>query len=299
MKILDNLTYVFSADNAPQAHAEDGEVLAFKTQDCFAGQICKESDRVDELDLTKANPTAGPLYIDGAEPGDVLAVDILDIQVGDRGFACSIPEVGALADQSEMRTRVLEIKDGLVHFQGMKWPVDPMVGVIGLAPAEGEIACGLIGPHGGNMDSKKICKGSRVYFPVRQPGGLLQMGDLHASMGDGEVSGTGIEIPGQVLVRVNLVKDFDLNWPVTETEDFWYVNAMGQDFPEAFLAASKELARLMEGAYPLDKTDAFIYLSLQGDVGVNQYVHPVDGEMPSVRFGIPKTSYAKPLIRKK
>lgn len=298
MKILDNLNYVFSKDNKPVCTVAPGEILTFKTADCFANQVKDESFTMDKLDLTKANPTAGPAYIDGAEPGDVIAVDILDIKVGDRGFACSIPEVGPLAKFSEMRTRIFEIENEYVKFHKMKWKINPMVGVIGLAPEEGEIACGHAYKHGGNLDSKKIAKGSTVYLPVEHAGGLLQIGDLHASMGDGEVSGTGIEVPGEVVVRVNLIKDFDLRWPVIETRDKWYVNGVGENFSEAFLAASEELLRLMKPTYPLDETDIFIYLSLQGDIEINQYVHPVEGEMPSVRYGVPKTEYAKALIKR-
>lgn len=299
MKVLDNLNYVFSKDNEVVARIKPGEVLCFNTCDCFARQVKDESFTIDKIDFTKANPTAGPAYIEGAEVGDVIAVDILDIQVEDQGFACSIPATGILADQAEMRTRIFKINDGQVDFNGIKWHIDPMIGVIGLAPAEGEIACGFAGDHGGNLDSKKIKKGARVYLPVRHPGGLLQIGDLHATMGDGEVSGTGIEVSGQVLVRVNLIKDFDLRWPVVETEDRWFVNGVGPDFDTAYKNAADELARLMKDAYPLDLTDIFIYLSIQGDLEINQYVHPVEGEMPVVRFSIPKTDYAKDLVRKK
>lgn len=299
MKVLDNLNYVFSKDNEVVARVQDGEVLCFNTCDCFARQVQDESFTFDKIDFTKANPTAGPAYIEGAEVGDVIAVDILDIQVEDQGFACSIPKIGILADQAEMRTRIFKINKGQVDFKGIKWQIDPMIGVIGLAPEQGEIACGFAGDHGGNLDSKKIKKGSRVYLPVRHPGGLLQIGDLHATMGDGEVSGTGIEISGQVLVRVNLIKDFDLRWPVVETKDRWFVNGVGPDFDTAYKNAANELARLMKDAYPLDLTDIFIYLSIQGDLEINQYIHPMDGEMPVVRFSIPKTDYAKDLVRKK
>lgn len=299
MKTIDNLNYVFSKDNEPVYTAKPGEILCFKTSDCFENQVKDESQTMDKLDLNRANPTGGPVFIEGAEAGDVIAIDILDILIEDKGFACSIPEVGPLANISEMRTRLVSIENGFANFRGIKWKVDPMIGVIGLAPEEGDIACGLANKHGGNLDSKKIVKGSRVYLPVKHPGGLLQIGDLHASMGDGEISGTGIEVPGEVIVRVNLIKDFELNWPATETKDYWYVNGVGKDFAEAYLEASHELARLMKTAYPLDETDIFIYLSLQGNIEINQYVHPVDGEMPSVRFGVPKTEYAKPLIEMK
>lgn len=296
MQVINNAVYAFSKENAPVATATAGEILTFKTQDCFGQQITSEDQLVHELDLSKANPTAGPVYVEGAMPGDVLVVDILDIQVAEYGFACSIGGTGPLADQSEVRTKIISIEHGVASYNDMRWPIDPMIGVIGTAPAEGEIPCGFAGDHGGNMDSAIIRKGSKVYLPVRVAGGLLQIGDLHATMGDGEVSGTGIEVSGEVLARVSLIKEFELHWPVTETTDAWYVNATAPAYGDSLVAAANELGRLMEPVYGWDMTDIFIYLSLQGNVGVNQGVYPVDGQMINLRFGIPKSLDKKPLI---
>ena len=92
-----------------------------------------------------------------------------------------------------------------------------MIGVIGCAPSGPDVIDGYVGSHGGNMDCKLITKGTRLYFPVRVEGALLQMGDVHAAMGDGELCGTGIEIPAEITVRVSLLKNFELHWPVLET----------------------------------------------------------------------------------
>ena len=296
VKIIDKSVYTFSKDNQPFCNAQPGEVLLFCTMDCFGGQFTSEDQLVDDLDLTKANPAAGPVFVEGAEPGDVLVVDVLDITVGDVGFACSMGEAGPLYDICELRTRMMPIVDGCVQFNDIRWPINPMVGVMGTAPAGEAVATGHAGDHGGNMDSKKITKGARVYFPVRVPGALLQMGDIHATMGDGEICGTGVEIAGEILVRISLIKSFALNWPVTETEDNWYVNAKGKDYDESLILASKELCRLMEPAYGWDATDIFIYLSLQGDVEINQACRPMHDDMVNVRVGIPKTAGKKPLI---
>lgn len=296
MQVVDNVMYAFSKDNEPLITAKSGEVLCFKTQDCFGEQIKSESQLVHELDLERANPTAGPVFLESAKPGDVLVVDILDIQVESPGFACSIGETGPLADVSETRTKLIPIQDGIATYNDIQWQVEPMIGVIGTAPGEGSISCGFAGNHGGNMDSAKIKKGARLYLPVRVDGGLLQIGDLHASMGDGEVSGTGIEVSGQVIVRVSLLKEFELHWPVTETENTWYVNSTASSYEEALVAASKELARLMEPVYGWDVTDIFMYLSVQGNVEINQGVFPVYSPMMTLRFGIPKTIGKAPLI---
>jgi len=296
MKIIDKSVYVFSKDTPPFCTAAPGEVLLFRTMDCFGEQFTSEDQLVEELDLTKANPAAGPVYIEGAEPGDVLAVDILDIKVADTGFACSMGETGPLHDISELRTRMLPVINGCVHFNDILWPIRPMIGVIGTAPAGEDVACGYADNHGGNMDSRMISKGARVYFPVRVPGALLQMGDIHATMGDGEICGTGVEISGEILVRTTLIKNFELNWPVTEKEDWWYVNAKGKDYDESLVIGCKEMCRLMQPVYNWDPTDIFIYLSLQGNIEINQAARPIHDEMVNVRVGIPKTPGKKPLI---
>lgn len=296
MKIIDKSVYAFSKSNEPLAEATSGEVLLFKTIDCFGGQFTSETQLVHDLDLSTANPAAGPVFVKDAEPGDVLAVDILDIQVADKGFACSMGESGPLHDVSELRTRMFPVKDGWVSYNDIQWQIDPMIGVIGTAPAEGEIPCGFAGDHGGNMDNRLIKKGARVYFPVRVAGGLLQMGDLHATMGDGELSGTGIEISGEVIARITLIKNFELNWPVLETPDKWYVNATGKDYDDSLSLGCHELERLMEPVFGWDATDIFIYLSVQGFVEVNQGCRPMHDDMVTLRVGIPKVAGKKPLI---
>lgn len=296
MKIIDKSVYTFSKDNAPFCTAQPGEVLLFRSMDCFGEQFTSETQLVEELDLTKANPAAGPVYIEGAEAGDVLVVDILDIQVKDRGFSCSMGETGPLADICQLRTRMLPIENGCVKFNDVVWPIRPMIGVIGTAPAGDPVPTGLAGDHGGNMDSRMISKGARMYFPVRSAGALLQMGDIHATMGDGEICGTGVEISGEILVRTSLIKNFDLRWPVTEKDDWWYVNSMGRDYDESLAIGCKEMCRLMEPVYGWDATDIFIYLSVQGNVEINQACRPVHDDMVNVRVGIPKIPGKKPLI---
>jgi amidase len=289
----------FSKDNAPVYTAEPGEVMLFQTLDCFGGQIKSEDQVLKELDLSKANPGAGPVYIKGAEKGDVLVVDILDITVEELGVACVLTGLGPLADKCDVRTRQIPVKDGVASFQGVNWHVDPMIGVIGTAPAEGAVPNGFAGNHGGNMDSKLVKKGARLYFPVRVPGALLHMGDIHASQGDGELCGHGIEIPGEIMVKVSLIKGVELNWPLTETRDYWYVNTTSTNYEDSQVMACEELARLACPAYGWDITDFFIYLSLQGELEVNQGLLPMmppNPPMINVRVGIPKLANKKRLI---
>jgi len=296
MKVIDRSVHTFSKDTAPFCTAQPGELLLFRTMDCFNDRITSEDQLMGQVKLPPSNPAAGPVFVEGAEPGDVLVVDVLDITVGESGVVCTMKNSGPLHDVCQLRTRILPIVNDCVEFNGLRWPIDPMVGVMGTAPAGNPVAAGLAGSHGGNMDSKKITKGARVYFPVQVPGALLQMGDIHATMGDGEICGTGVEVAGEILVRVSLIKNFALNWPVTETKDRWYVNTKGKDYDDSLILAARELSRLMEPVYGWDVTDIFLYLSMQGDVEVNQSCRPLSFDMVNVRLGIPKIPGQKPLI---
>ncbi len=296
MKIIDKSVYTFSKDNAPFTAAEAGEELLFCSMDCFSGKVTSEDFKPRDLDLSAVNPAAGPVYIEGAEPGDVLAVDILDIKTGTQGVSGTVKGLGPMTENIETRMRIMPVSEGRVHFKDVSWPLDPMVGVMGTAPAEGSIACGHAGNHGGNMDSNLIKKGARVYFPVRVKGALLQMGDVHATMGNGEISGTGVETAGEIRVNTALIKNFELNWPVTETGDRWYVNVTGKEYEEALILACNEMCRLMEPVYGWDETDIFIYLSVQGSVEINQGIKPDSSDMFNLRLGIPKMAEKTPLI---
>lgn len=297
MKIIDKSVYNFSKDNAPVINADEGELLLFKTMDCFSNRLKTEEDLITDLSYSYdvANPAAGPVYINGAEPGDVLVVDILDIKVAPQGVISTCEGVGPFHDDMEIRTRVVPITDGVAEFNGVKFPIDPMIGVIGTAPSGADVIDGYPGNHGGNMDSKLIKKGARVYFPVRVAGGLLQMGDIHATMGDAELCGTGIEIPGEILVKVSIIKNFELNWPVTETATHWYINACADNFDDALKNASYETRRLLMNITGWDKTDTYMYMSVQCDVEINQACVPC--EVPMIlRFGVPKLTQFRPLI---
>ncbi|MDR1540613.1 MAG: acetamidase/formamidase family protein [Clostridiales bacterium] len=286
MQIVEKISYSFSKSNSPSNTACDGETLAFKTVDCYGGNSV-----LGEMPIYtpgKANGASGPVFVAGAQPGDALAVDIFDISVGRCGFIHASSRSGPLRAVCEDRTKLVHVKDGAVEFNGISWNAKPMIGVIGVAPEDGAISSFLAGRHGGNMDSKLIAKGAKVYLPVRVPGALLQIGDLHASMGDGEVCGTGIEIAGLVTARVKLVKSAELHWPLTETSAGWHINAAGATVESAMTSAAHELARLLCKAWGWDATDAFMYLSVRGDAGINQCCVPCDNVQVVVRFSIPK-----------
>ena len=289
MKIIKGMECVFSKKNQSVETIKPGEIVEFHTIDCFGGQVKSEEQFITEIDFSLANPTAGPVYIEGAQNGDVLIVDIIDIEVAKTGISCIVPGMGPLKDQSTLRTKVFQIENDYSMFNDVKMKIEPMIGVIGVAPKDEDIPTGLTGSHGGNMDSRLIKKGSRVYLPVSTNGALLQIGDLHAVMGDGELCGTGLEVDGKVVVKVELIKNFELNYPVTQTNDKWYVNSTGKDYDDSLVKGVQEMTRLMTPVYNWDVEDISIYLSLQGSVEVNQGIRPdPHGGMVNLRIGIPK-----------
>ena len=297
MKTIVSQVYTFSKDNEPCETIQPGEVLKFMTMDCFSNKITGEDVTMNDLDYgyDVANPAAGPVFVEGAEAGDVLVVDIYDIQVADEGTIATDDHCGPLFETTDYRTKKIKISDGMADFNGVKFPIDPMIGVIGTAPDGEDIIDGYVGSHGGNIDNKRITKGARLYFPVRVPGALLQMGDVHAAMGDAELCGTGIEIPAEITVKVSLVKGFELNWPVLETHEKWYVNACAQEYNEALVNASKELQRLLMGVTGWDAIEAYMYMSVQSDVEINQGCKPCEVQL-SLRIGTPKLPQFPPLI---
>ncbi len=214
--------YAMSAANQPVARVSSGETLVFETLDCFENQIQEECQYLSGIDWNHINPATGPVFVEGAMPGDLLKVHILDIRVAEKGTMTATPGEGAVGDLlTKEYTKIIRVKDGKAHFSD-KIVLDarPMIGVIGTAPANGEtIPTGTPGTHGGNMDNRRITKGTTLYLPVNVEGALLAMGDLHALMSDGEVLICGLEIPGEVEVTVEVVKDANLPVPVLVTEN--------------------------------------------------------------------------------
>jgi len=294
--MIESYVYSFSPNNKPAIKVAKGATVTFKTLDCFSNQIKSEEQLITSIDFNRVNPASGPVYVEGAEPGDVLVADILEIEVGEMGIASTLPETGPLCDKVEgARTKIIPIKNGKAIFNDIEFPINPMIGVIGVAPEKGEVPCGFPGNHGGNLDCNKIVAGSRVYFPVRTPGVLFQLGDLHASMGDGEICGTGIEIFGKVTVKLDLIKNVALDWPVLETREMWYVIASDHQFETALKFASEQMQLLVSRAYGWDMTDVYLYLSVRGSFEICQGCKPSD--FPTVvRVGVPKIDEKPRLI---
>lgn len=280
----DSWIAVHSRNNPPAAYAEDGDLVEFLTRDCYNRSVTEESMPIEiQTKGQPDNPSTGPLYVQGAEPGDVLAVDVLDIEVADHGVVAV--GCGPFQEEGPEEFHILKIRDGEVNWKGVPIPVDPMIGVIGTAMEDRDVPTMRAFPGGGNMDCRLIKKGARVYLPVRVSGALLSIGDVHAVMGDGEVDGTGLEVDGRVLVRVRILKGFELHWPVVETVDAWYVNTCGDTCDEAIRAGYLELRRLLAIAHGWSLSEAGIYMTLQCRLSCNQAcLEPRD----TFRTGVPK-----------
>jgi amidase len=164
-----------------------------------------------------------------------------------------------------------------------------MVGVVGVATDRETLSNGLAGRHGGTLDDHLHGKGARIFFPVRQPGGMFGVGDMHASMGDGEVCFTGVEIAGEVDIRFDLLKGQQATWPVSELSDRWVPHATADTYEEALALVCEEASRLLVDQWGFTIEDAFIFLSVACDAGVAQACKPAPGGFGTIaRFSIPK-----------
>lgn len=274
---------------APVAHLTPGATIRLETADCFADQIQGPSDVARGLDWDTVNPATGPVYVDGAEAGDVLAVHIERLVVADHGVMCTGGDWGVLGDRiDELTWRFLKIADDQAHWDdGPSFAIRPMIGVIGVAPAGADVPCGTPGSHGGNMDTRLIGEGATLYLPVAVPGALLAAGDLHAAMGDGEVAVTGVEVAGAVTLRVSLRRDLKLTDPLLENDELVATIASAETLDEAAKMATVAMADLLHDRLGLDLADAVMLMSAVGHVRISQMVDP----LRTVRFEMPKATY--------
>ncbi|HOL16125.1 MAG TPA: acetamidase/formamidase family protein [Bacillota bacterium] len=289
------MIYSFRPEMACVDKVKPGDTFKVKTNDCFFGQITSEAQDIHAIDMSKVNPATGPIYVEGAEQGDLLKVEVLDIEVDSQGVACILPGEGLLENRvAKPHIRVMPVKDGRVQFGDLLIPIKPMIGVIGLAPshAEGEWPTDTPWKHGGNMDTTDIAKGSALFLPVSQRGALLALGDCHALMGDGEVGVSGCEIAAEVTLRVDLIKGKAASWPLLETGDYTMVIASGDTLEEATFNAVDETVKYLQKALALSWEDAYILSSLVVDIKINQVVNP----KKTIRAAIPKSLIKTDLI---
>jgi amidase len=289
--------FALAADAAPAARVADGAGIELETADCFSDQIRHPDDRLETVDWDQINPATGPVFVEGAQPGDTLAVLIERLATADQGVVAVSDEFGVLADRiAGTECRVVPIEGGFARLSGgLRVALRPMIGVIGVAPAGAAVPTGTPGPHGGNMDTAIIGEGATVYLPVAVPGALLAVGDLHAAMGDGEICGTGVEVAGRVTLRVTVRRDLHVVNPLVETDDAIATIASAPTLDEAAELATRDMADLLGALLGLSAVDATMLMSVAGDLRVSQVVDP----LRTARFTLPKsvlTHYGRPLL---
>ena len=344
---------------------EPGDLVHVETNDCFHGKIRPETTQagtyvngsiLDSLPTKFRNPVTGPIFVKGAQPGDILAISLLDIRPKGVGVACcgswggqlscwmtknsatlkffDLSNGGSIVTMREeeengdgsnmycqplrsgsMPPRIKQKRLGPISFEA-----SPMLGVIGVAPEKDNDPIGTMpaGKHGGNLDDPCNGIGATIYIPIHHEGGLFSIGDMHASQGDGEIAGSGIEIGGDVLLKCAILKHKDLynsdhgdkqqhnqnneteeldeldvsllqlEYPLTETPTHWITHGVTVcDIPQTTSIACQEAAKILIGQWGFTKEEAFCFLSVRGNLGLCQACHPDKGTQIA-KMSVPK-----------
>lgn len=261
----------------PSAICESGETVIFETRDCYDDSVTSEERPLGDREDALGNPATGPLYINGADAGDVLKVEILDISLHSRGVMCASFSWGIFAGRlPEAKAVMYEIEGDKIRFDDtLLLDCCPMIGVIGTAPAGEGIATSVPDVHGRNMDCRKIGAGTVLYLPVAVPGALLSMGDLHALMGDGEVFGCGLEIAGTVTVRVSVLKENPIPTPFLITRDAVITIQSAATVFEAGKTAARLMEEFVRRVTGLEEVKSEMLMSLVSHMSVCQIVNPL------------------------
>jgi amidase len=283
-------TYTFSAEHPPALRIQPGETIVLEALDALDDQIHSDEDSATRIDLSHVNAATGPVYVEGARPGDTLVAEILDIQPWDRGAALIIPGFGFLQDIIPgPYTKVFRLAgDGTARYgDKIRLPFKPMIGTIGVAPLE-PITTLSSGPHGGNLDTTDIKVGAKVFLPVFVEGALFGLGDVHSTMGDGEVCGTGIECGAEVTVRLDVRRDMPIQWPRIESEaEIMTVASAEEGLEEAIRIALQDMIGWLRHDKGLSAEEAYVLVSMVGDVRISQIVDPA----VTARVAVPKAVF--------
>jgi len=280
----------WNKDNPPAARIAPGETVEFHPVDSSGGQLNAKSTLADlsRLDFAKVNPVAGPVYVEGAEPGDAIKVTLLDFAPSGWAWTAIVPGFGLL--QSDFTEAALhmwkyekDFRTPAMYGPGARVPLKPFCGTIGLAPAEA-------GPHsivpprrmGGNMDIRDMAAGTELYLPVEVEGGLFSVGDTHATQGDGEVCGTAIESPCSLAAKFELVKGANLAFPRFTTpgpvarhmdvKGYEVTTGIGPDLMAGAKAAVAGMVELLSRRYNMKPVDAYMLCSVCGDLRISEIV---------------------------
>lgn len=285
---LDDAKTLFSFDKdlEPVLKVPSGETVRIRTKDCFGNQLQGPEDQLSEIDWEAINPVTGPIYVEGAVAGGTLKVHIDNIELDAQTSSCTGKDEGVCGDRfSDWVTHFCKVEDGKVVWdERLSIPLAPMIGVIGVAPEGEPVNCGTPGKHGGNMDNTAIAAGATLYFPVAVDGALFGCGDMHAVMGDGEVSVSGAEVAGYATVTLTALPELSVPNPLIENETHFGIIVSAESLDKASELAVQQMVDLLASHTNESEADLVMLLSLVADVRVCQMVDPEK----TVRFMVPK-----------
>ena len=285
---LDDAKTLFSFDKdlEPVLKVPSGETVRIRTKDCFGNQLQGPEDQLSEIDWEAINPATGPIYVEGAVAGGTLKVHIDNIELDAQTSSCTGKDEGVCGDRfSDWATHFCKVEDGKVVWdERLSIPLAPMIGVIGVAPDGEPVNCGTPGKHGGNMDNTAIAAGATLYFPVAVDGALFGCGDMHAVMGDGEVSVSGAEVAGYATVTLTALSELSVPNPLIENDTHFGIIVSAESLDKASELAVQQMVDLLASRTNESEADLVMLLSLVADVRVCQMVDPEK----TVRFMVPK-----------
>jgi acetamidase/formamidase len=280
----------WDARNEPVVRIRPGDVVHMATDDFAGGQIQRDAGHEDllSLDFDAIYPLAGPVFVEGAEPGDALAVEVLDLRPADWGWACIIPGFGLLPEEEfpEPYLKVFDLTTGdtTTLTDGVEVPVEPFLGTMGVCPA-GARSVPIPPPHagGGNIDLRHVTAGATLLLPVLEPGALFSAGDAHAAQGDGEVAISGIETAMEFSLRFELHKGLSIPAPqlrrpagsLTPRADDggWYATfGVEPDLMEGSRQAVRAMIDHLGHERGLSREDAYVLCSVAGDLKITEVV---------------------------
>ena len=280
--------YTIGPYSDPVLHIKPGDRVVVDTRDAFEGAVKTEQDLPSKvLRMPFVNPQNGPIMVDGADKGDVLAVYIESMAPrgpNPRGTCAMIPQFGALsgtnltallADSLPEIVRKIDVDENGVYWsKRVTLPYRPHIGTLSCSPEIDSINTLTPDSHGGNMDLPDMGPGSITYLPVRTAGARLFIGDAHACQGDGEVCGTAVEYPSTTTIHVDVIKGWNLEWPRLENETRIMCIGSARPLEDATRIAYRDLVLWMEAEYGFDRWDAYMMLSQCGLVRLGNFVDP-------------------------
>lgn len=279
----DKLAVVFDRRLPPVASVTPGEHFVVETEDARGGLTRTPETTTPEYLLAlrrrgyHGNPVTGPIYVEGAQPGDTLAVHIHAQECDTLGWSGTWPWLFHLEDFIDKPSTVLhEIRDGHVIFnETIRIPVRPMIGTIGTAPAVEAILSGGMGRHGGNLDVQEVCAGSTIHLPVNVPGALLALGDCHAIQSDGEMN--EVEMRSVITLSCDVLPGRSpvMSWPRIVTADSLVTVAVAAPLEQALRLAMREMILWIEERTGMSKHDAYLLLGLAGHARPGQVQTPL------------------------